>query len=343
MLLQTWQRMQSCPTLTRSALASNIQLRQLYNNETQQLLRTLSGTPFGKSFAILLRKLIEQGFAPQLTDKKLRLHILNDEAVATTAEFYESGEINLKQTPLKRILQNSHRPQFNNSQKIIDLSYLVHEATHAISYALHLRGLFPAYAANTKVNEALAYYAQGFYIKEAKKRGRFTWERPRVPIWDKCVNKLSEVFSFLNINPSSDFDESMDRLFDLQLAASDVDNIPTMPFVSLTHLYESFLYKNKKSWQHIRNHLTPIPVVTEFTNLIFENIDSWQCDLEPTFKYMSERIPLYSQLTNLPPTVEACDYFKQFAMGLLKVLPKNEKTYFDIETWLRKKAMIHGL
>lgn len=331
----TWQKMQTCPVFLRSEATTEKSMRLITSEELSRLFISLNLSPLGQSFSYLLKNYMETGLAPVQNQSPLEIYIVQDSTMATSAEFYESGRILLKESAIERIAKSQHRNL--DSQTVIDLSFVIHEATHAIAYALHLKGEFPLYSAHTKVNEALAYYAQGFFLKQMKQRGLFRYEASKIPAWDRCVHTFSEILSSVNITPDTDYDDAMEILFNLQLEAFEDEVIPDEAFAHLTNLYDGFLAKNKQTWLKMGHGLTPIPVVTHLTNLITEEVDDSDCQLHKTFDYMSSRIPLYSALSDLPNSSQPCDYFKSFAKAVVKHLPFHHSSYADFQFWLFKK------
>ncbi len=333
-----WENMKACPALTRAELGVNIQLRPFTKPEVNGLLKTLSLVPMGKAYATLIRKFMREGLTSTGTETKLKFYILRNQAVTTAAEFYENGSINIKESALKRIL-NSRRNKFSllTPETAIDLSFVIHEVTHAIAYFLNQRNSFPSYDSQSKINEALAYYSQGHYLNELRKHRLFSWEDFNVSSWDKCVHSLSKIYAQLGITPNTSDDEAMDKLTDLQLDAFEHDEIPDGPFVRLTTIYDSFFSKNRHSWHQTSMGVSPTRVVTDITHLIEFEVNSVTCDMRKTFNYMNERITLYSVLQDSPNDVPPCDYFKEFSTGLLKHLPVGSKTYYDVLNWLIRK------
>lgn len=337
-LQKVWDKMQQCSLLTRPSIQGDVQVRKMTFLEVKSLLKALEVTAFGGSYASIVKKYMMLKKNNLL--QPLTFFVLNEE-VNTVAEFYAPGEINIKQSALNRIISHLKSSKFKviNAQVAIDLSFVIHEITHAISYYLHKQGKFNVYFPHSKIDEALAYYAQGFFLKELQSVYWVKKENLKTPNWDKCKLALLDIYFFLGVSSLKNHKKANEILFDLQFEAMESPYIPEEPFITLTYMYENFFQPHSTYWTY--ESMKPFRIVTYITKLISEEIDSLECKLTKTFDYMEKNILLYAPLPELPLGVKPCRYFYHFSIGLLGALEKQGRTSNNILFWQTKKRFYH--
>ncbi len=271
--------------------------------------------------------------------KRLRYFLVHRDRAGPSAEYYETGEMHFDarfRKDLELLEAEGKERREALSRLYTTASFVVHEGIHAISHHLHLLGRFPNYKANTKVNEALAYYVQGLYIRELEEQGIAFAEERRIPTWDMCTARIVKILNGYGITAETSLERAYDQFAEWELDA----NSATASKLQRLWRYFEFIHNSAEApilWKLEEESIPKLRVVKMITDMIWRDVEERNCDFTHTFALMKNRIILYSHYEDTPPGISPCQYFKDFVNGLRGEQEAKELLGAEIETWLRKR------
>lgn len=251
------------------------------------------------------------------------------------AEYFESGELAVS----ARLFEGSggDTPEAHG-RLYTAASFVVHEAVHAIAHHLFLEGRFASYNAETKVNEALAYFIQGLYLDEIREHDPKYLEPEAVPSWDRCTAQIVRILRQYGITPQTGFDETYDHLAELQLEADEV----TAQMLAKLWQYFQFIHGSGEAaelWKLGDQSPPRYRVVERLTTMIARDVEQRRCNLDETFAFMTNRIILYGHYPDTPPETTACQYIGDFVRALRVEEELTDVLRAQIDRWLARQGL----
>ncbi len=266
--------------------------------------------------------------------KKLRFYeVIRDQGPA--AEYFENGELHINARVFDALTSD---PDSYTSAHFTSASFVVHEAVHAMAHHLHLKNEFSPYQANTKVNEALAYFIQGLYLDEIKVNVKDYKEGRATPAWDRCTVRIISILNKYGIDDKTPSDEAYDLLTELQLEA---DEDAALRLSKLWQYYQ-FLDQSDEAdnlWYLNPKHLPKQKVVETVTDVIWLDVERRNCDFDNTFSLMRNRIILYANYADTPLDTTTCEYFTGFVSALRSEGTASQLLRDEIDNWLVRRGI----
>ncbi len=298
----------------------------------QALYTVLEATPVGAMIADQLRRYAESGVG--LSGKPLRFLEVERES-GPAAAYFETGELHLRSNLLAGL---DNADQDTRNRVFTAASFLVHEGIHAIAHHLHLTGRFPAYRADTKVNEALAYFVQGLYLDEVRAIEPDYREVAAVPAWDVCTAQIVRILSSLGISRDTPLDRVYDLLAEMQLES---DDTTALRLARLWQYYQFITDSDEAArlWTLGDAEPQPIAVVQSLTRMITIDVERRNCNFDRTFDFMTNRIILYAHYPGTPPGIPGCRYFADFVHALREEDATSAVLREEIDRWLVRQGL----
>jgi hypothetical protein len=297
-----------------------------------RLLDVLRRTRLGGLVASELARFRSEGVGGP--DRPLRVVEVRREG-GPAAEYFESGELAVASS----LLDGLEEPSAETRARLYTAaSFVVHEAVHAIAHHLFLQGRFPLYRANTKVNEALAYFVQGLFLDEVRELDPAYRETEAVPAWDLCTARIVRILRDFGLTPETGFDEAYDRFAEWQLEADETTAL------RLSKLWQYFQFIQASGEAEALWRLGDVDpprtrVVEELTAMIASDVEQRHCNLETTFAFMRDRIILYGHYDDTPPDSTACQYFAGFVQAVRSEGEVSEVLRGEIDRWLARRGL----
>ncbi len=299
----------------------------------EMLFALLQNTNIGQLVIAELNQFIEMGIGND-KERKLRFfEVIRDQGPA--AEYFENGELHINARVFEELTLNA---KSYTSAHYTAASFVIHEATHAIAHHLYLKGEFAPYQANTKVNEALAYFLQGLYLDEIKEHFKNYKESRATPAWDRCTVRIVSILNDYGINDQTTEDNAYDQLTELQLEA---DEGTAMRLSKLWQYYQ-FLNQSEEAdnlWHLNPKHLPKQKVVEKVTDMIWLDVERRNCDFDNTFSLMKNRIILYANYADTPLDTTTCEYFTGFVTALRSEGAVSQLLQDEIDKWLIRRGI----
>ncbi len=297
------------------------------------LVDVLRRTPMGGLVAAQLERFHRDGFGDG--ERRLRLFEVQREG-GPAAEYFESGELYLRSGFLAGLDDATGAA---SAELYTAASFVVHEMVHAMSHHLHLIGEFPEYRADTKVNEALAFFIQGLYLNEVRALNPAYRETEAVSAWDECTARIVRILRDYGISEAMAVDQAYDQLAEWQLMADE----PTALRLAKLSQYLQFISASGEAeqlWGLDEADLPRQRVVETLIGMIAEDVEGRNCNLEHTFAFMQDRIILYAHYPETPPGVTACEYFGSFIHALRRQTAVAEVLGEAIDQWLIERGLV---
>jgi hypothetical protein len=320
-----------CRFLSLGAEAAEVR-KPLEPEHLDRLLDILRVTRVGTLVASELDKFQVDGVGGP--DRPLRTVEVSREG-GPAAEYFESGELAVSSSLVQGLGAENGQTR---DQIFTAASFVVHEGVHAIAHHLHLQGRFPLYRADTKVNEALAYFIQGLFLDELWERFPEYRETEAVPAWDLCTARIVRILRDYGITRDTPFDDAYDRFAEWQLEAEESTGL------RLAKLWQYFQFIHSSGeaevlWGLEEASLPRVRVVETLTGMIATDVEHRSCNLERTFSFMRDRIILYGHYADTPPDSTACQYFGSFARALRSEGGVSEVLRQEIDRWLARRGL----
>lgn len=296
------------------------------------LLQVLRRSRIGGVFADQLERYHRDGFGTG--DRRLGLFEVQ-RAGGPAAEYFETGDLYLRSGFLEDLRADAGVAR---AELYTAASFVVHEMVHAIAHHLYLIGELPVYQANTKVNEALAFFIQGLFLEELRASDPRYREVEAVPAWDECTARIVRILKDYGITEATGRDQAYDRIAEWQLAADE----PTALRLARLWQYYEFIAASGESdalWRFGDRDPPRQRVVEALTGMIGEDVQARSCNLRRTFAFMRDRIILYAHYPDTPLDVTACEYFGGFVRAFRRQSGVAEVLGEAIDQWLTE----HGL
>jgi hypothetical protein len=298
----------------------------------EALYHLLEQTPIGAMVAAYLQRFESDGVGG--SQRPLQLHEVALEG-GPAASYFEAGELHLS---LRLFADPEADPEETRDRLYTAASFVVHEGIHAIAHHLHLLGRFPAYRADTKVNEALAFFVQGLYLDEVRAMEPDYREVRAVPAWDHCTAEIVRILRDLGITDQTSLDDAYDLLAELQLESDDT----TALRLARLWQYLQFIVDSDESgrlWALGHTEPVPIAVVETLTEGIAYDVERRQCNFDRTFDLMRNRIILYAHYPETPPGVPGCQYFSDFVQAVREEGEVSNALREQIDLWLIRQGL----
>lgn len=298
----------------------------------QALYAVLEATPLGTMVVGQLDRYADTGVG--LSGKPLQFLEVERES-GPAAAYFETGELHLRSSLLEGL---SNADQDARNRVFTAASFLVHEGVHAIAHHLHLSGRFPDYRADTKVNEALAYFVQGLYLDEVRAMEPDYREVAAVPAWDVCTAQIVRILNALGITSDTPLDQVYDLLAEMQLES---DNTTALQLARLWQYYQFITDSDETTrlWALGAAEPQPIAVVQSLTRMIAIDVERRNCNFDRTFDFMTNRIILYAHYPGTPPGVPGCRYFADFVHALREDDATSAVLREEIDRWLIRQGL----
>jgi hypothetical protein len=293
----------------------------------------LRQTTIGDMVATALHRYWEAGVG--YTGRPLRFFEVQ-RSEGPIAAYFENGQMDFS-SRLFDIQGNTQAEQLN--QLYTAASFVVHEGIHAMAHHLYLKGHFPAYRADTKVNEALAYFVQGLYLEEVREQVPSYEEVYSIPAWERCTRQIVRILTDLGIHPDSNPETVYDLFVELQLES---DARMALRWERLWQYYEFIQHSDESAslWALGREEGQPVQVIREITDLVASDVEDRHCNFDRTFAKMRNRIILYAHYADTPLGVRACQYFVDFVVGLMEEDSLSAPLRDRIDLWLLQRGLV---
>ena len=312
--------------------AGTEQRQPLAPERRQALHSLLEQTPIGSMVAAYLQRFASVGVGRGI--QPLQFHEVALEG-GPAASYFESGEMHLSS---RLFAEPGADAEETRDRLYTAASFVVHEGIHAIAHHLHVHSRFPVYQADTKVNEALAFFVQGLYLDEVRELEPTYQEVKAVPAWDHCTAQIVEILGQLGITSDTGLDDAYDLLAELQLESDDTTAL------RLARLWDylQFIHDSDESQQlWALGEAGPMPqaVVATLTEGIAYDVERRHCNFDRTFDLMRNRIILYAHYPDTPPGVPGCQYFSDFVNALREEGEISSALREQIELWLIRQGL----
>jgi hypothetical protein len=296
------------------------------------LFAVLRRTRVGGMVASALEKFRAEGIGGP--DRPLRLVEVR-RAGGPAAEYFETGELAVGSSLVEGL---SGETAEDRSRLYTAASFVVHEGAHAIAHHLSLKGAFPFYRPDTKVNEALAFFVQGLFLDEIREHDPDYREPETVAAWDACTAHIVRILRDFGVAPDASFDDAYDRFAEWQLESDDTTAL------RLSKLWQYFQFiqasgEAEALWRLGEAEPPRTRVVESLTAMIASDVEQRNCDLQRTFAFMRDRIILYAHYEDTPADATACQYFAGFVQGLRSEREISEVLHGQIDRWLARRGL----
>lgn len=309
------------------------QREPLSDARIETLERLLRKSAIGDMVASALTQYAYRGMGPDLRQVEF-FEVQRDSG--PVAAYFERGQMHFS----ARLFVPPADPSENGMNHLYTAaSFVVHEGVHALAHHLHLMGWFPAYRADTKVNEALAYFVQGLYLDEIREQVPAYQETRSVPVWDRCTRQIAQILTQLDISPESDPDAVYDQFAELQLES---DAVTALRWERLWQYFQ-FMQESGESerlWSLGVDEPEPIVVVRFITDMVGRDVQQRHCNFDETFAFMRNRIILYAHYPDTPLGVRACQYFVDFVLALREDPGTTSALRDRIDLWLLERGLV---
>ena len=317
--------------------ADGAEQRPEMSEETlKRLFGVLSKTPIGRLVVESLDKYHRQGVGGD-SGRRLRFFEVTRD-MGPSAEYFENGELHVS----ARLLTKRAGDDAGDTNRLYTAaSFVVHEAVHAIAHHLYLENKFNDYQADTKVNEALAYFIQSLFLNEIHQQFPDYVEEKAVPIWDQCTARIVSILKTYGITPAMQLDQAYDRFAELQLESDE----PTALRLMRLWQYFQFLHDSEDSallWRLEESDIPKMKVVQFVTDMIWLDVERHNCDFDNTFSLMKNRIILYANYPDAPDDVTPCEYFTDFVRALRSEDELSNPLRDRIDLWLKERQRNRG-
>lgn len=307
--------------------------RQPLAPERRQALHSLlEQTPIGSMVATYLQRFASEGVGGGIQPMQFREVDLEG---GPAASYFESGEMHLN----SRLFAEPGADEEETRDRLYTAaSFVVHEGVHAIAHHLHVHSRFPVYQADTKVNEALAFFVQGLYLDEVRELEPTYQEVKAVPAWDHCSAQIVRILGQLGITSDTSLDDAYDLLAELQLES---DDTTALRLARLWH-YLQFIHDSDESeqlWALGEADPVPLAVVATLTEGIAYDVERRHCNFDRTFDLMRNRIIMYAHYSDTPPGVPGCQYFSDFVNALREEGEISSALREQIDLWLIRQGL----
>lgn len=294
--------------------------------------RLLRKSDIGDMVANALTQYATEGIGPDRTQVDF---FEIERASGPVAAYFERGQMHFS----SRLFSTSDATLEERNPLYTAASFVVHEGIHAMAHHLHLMGWFPAYRADTKVNEALAYFVQGLYLDEIREQDPEYREVLAVPVWDRCTRQIVEILGQLDITQESHPDEVYDLFAELQLES---DATTALRWERMWQYYE-FIRESGEAdllWAMADQEPEPIEVVRYITEMVANDVANRHCHFDQTFSFMRDRIILYAHYPDTPLGIRACQYFVDFVLALREDPTTTSALRDRIDLWLLDRGLV---
>jgi hypothetical protein len=309
------------------------QREALSEERIQTLERLLRKSAIGDMVATALTQYAYEGIGPE--QRRVEFFEVQRQS-GPVAAYFERGQMHFSS---RLFIPPSDNSENGMNHLYTAASFVVHEGVHALAHHLHLMGWFPAYRADTKVNEALAYFVQGLYLDEIREQVPTYQETRAVPVWDRCTRQIAQILTQLDISPESDPDAVYDQFAELQLESDAVTAL------RWERLWQYFLFmqesgESEQLWSLGTDEPEAIEVVRFITDMVAGDVEQRHCNFDETFAFMRNRIILYAHYPDTPLGVRACQYFVDFVLALRED-PRTTSALRDrIDLWLLERGLV---
>jgi hypothetical protein len=299
------------------------------------LFEVLRGTRIGAMVSLELEKFRAEGIGEPA--RRMQFFEVRRDA-GPAAEYFESGEMHFSSALFEGL--DAQGPEAR-SRLYTAASFVVHEGVHAIAHHLHARGAFPVYRADTKVNEALAYFIQGLFLEEVRGQDPQYREIEALPAWDLCTARIVRILRARGIGPETGLDEAYDRIAEWQLEADETTAL------RLARLWQYFQFIHASGeaealWRLDEADMPQVQVVDTLLGMIASDVEQRHCNLDETFAFMRDRIILYGHYPDVPPDTTACQYFGEFVRALRAEGEVSDVLRGEIDRWLAARGLGGG-
>ncbi|MEN8132580.1 MAG: hypothetical protein ABFS45_20845 [Pseudomonadota bacterium] len=309
------------------------QRRELSAEKLDRLFSILRTTRIGSLVVSELKNFQREGLGGERSNRLRFFEIQRD--LGPSAEYFESGELHINSRFFRYLgLQDDT----SVSRLHTAVSFLVHEGVHAIAHHLNMMSRYDIYQADTKVNEALAYFIQGLFLDEIKEQHPNYQEVKAIPAWDVCTARIVKILASYGITAETSFEEAYDLLSEWQL---EVDEATALRLSKLWHYYQ-FIHDSEESavlWRMDEDRIPKIKVVEAVTDMIWLDVERRNCNFTNTFSLMTNRIILYSPYAETPTGVTPCAYFTGFVRSLRTEGEVSKVLREEIDRWLRRRGI----
>lgn len=309
------------------------QREPLSDERIQTLEQLLRKSAIGDMVATALTQYAHEGMGP---DRRRVEFFEVQRDSGPIAAYFERGQMHFSS---RLFLPQAEPSEGDWNHLYTAASFVVHEGIHALAHHLHLMGWFPAYRADTKVNEALAYFVQGLYLDEIREKVPTYQETRSVPVWDRCTRQIAQILAQLGITAESDPDAVYDQVAELQLES---DALTALRWERLWQYFQ-FMQESGESerlWALAIQEPEPIEVVRFITDMVAADVEQRHCNFDETFAFMRNRIILYAHYPDTPLGVRACQYFVDFVLALRENPGTTSALRDRIDLWLLERGLV---